>query len=150
MDMASSLAAIVGERYVHTDPVERICYSRDMSIHEGIPDAVVMPSSTREVSRVVALANERSVPVIGRGAGTSVVGAHLAPRGGIVLDMCRMNRILEIDAGNFLAAVEAGAVCADLNRQLGKEGLFFPPDPGSSAIATIGGMVSTNASGLRA
>jgi glycolate oxidase len=123
---------------------------RDMSIHEGVPDAVVMPGTTEEVSKILAFANENSIPVIARGAGTSVVGAHLAPEGGIVLDMCRMNRILEVDAREFLARVETGVVCGDLNRELAKQKVFFPPDPGSSSIATIGGMVNTNASGLRA
>lgn len=150
MDIAGKLAAIVGKDSVHTDIIERICYSRDMSIHEGVPDAVVMPESTEDVSKILRFANDNSVPVIPRGSGTSVVGAHLAPRGGIVLDMCRMNRILDIDAQEFLARVEAGTVCGDLNRELARYKVFFPPDPGSSTIATIGGMVNTNASGLRA
>ena len=92
MDIASELAAIVGDNYVHADMIERICYSRDMSIHEGVPDAVVMPGSTDEVAAILRFACENSIPVIPRGSGTSVVGAHLAPLGGIVLDMCRMNR----------------------------------------------------------
>ncbi len=150
MDIASELSAIVGKDYVHADLVERICYSRDMSIHEGLPDAVVMPGSTEEVAAILKFASNNSIPVIPRGSGTSVVGAHLAPLGGIVLDMCRMNRILKVDPRNFLAVVEAGVVCGDLNRELAKQKVFFPPDPGSSTIATIGGMVNTNASGLRA
>jgi len=150
MDIASELAAIVGKEHVHADEIERICYSRDMSIHEGVPDAVVMPANTEEVSEILKLASRTGVSVVPRGAGTSVVGAHLAPLGGIVLDMCRMNRILDIDSREFLVKVEAGVICADLNRELTRQGVFFPPDPGSSTIATIGGMVNTNASGLRA
>lgn len=150
MNIAAQLVSIVEGDHVHTDIIERICYSRDMSVHEGIPDAVVMPADTDEVSRILKFAGENSIPVTARGSGTSVVGAHLAPLGGIVLDMCRMNRILEINAREFLAVVEAGTVCGHLNRELAGQKLFFPPDPGSSPIATIGGMVNTNASGLRA
>jgi glycolate oxidase len=89
------------------------------------------------------------VPVTPRGAGTSVTGAILPLRGGIVMDLSRMNRVLEVRRDDGLAVVEAGTVCKDLNAALAPTH-FFAPDPGSSSVCTIGGMVACNASGLRA
>ena len=85
-----------------------------------------------------------------QGSGTATTGASLPVNGGILLDLHRMNNILEIDKDNFYARVEPGVICAQLNVELGKQNLMFPPNPGSEAIATIGGMMSTNASGHRA
>ncbi|MFN3534830.1 MAG: FAD-binding and (Fe-S)-binding domain-containing protein, partial [Desulfatiglandales bacterium] len=90
------------------------------------------------------------IPVVARGSGTSVTGAVLPVKGGVLMDLHLMNRILEIDPKNFFARVEPGVICAHLNGVLAKQGLMFPPNPGSEVIATIGGMVSTNASGHRA
>ncbi len=150
MEIYERIKEIVGEGNIFTDRVECLCYSRDMSVHQGIPDAVVFPKSTEQVSAIMRLANAAKVPVVARGSGTSVTGAVLPVKGGILLDLHLMNRILEIDKKNFFARVEPGVICAQLNQILGKEGLMFPPNPGSEVIATIGGMVSTNASGHRA
>jgi glycolate oxidase len=144
------LRDVVGGRNVREDLVERLCYSRDMSVHEGVPEAVVFASSTREVSGILKAANEARVPVITRGSGTSVTGAVLPCRDrGIVLDLSRMNRILEINGKDGYARVEPGVICNRLNQALAPTH-FFPPDPASAPLASIGGMVSTNASGNRA
>jgi glycolate oxidase len=143
------LKKIVGGENVKTDRIELICYSRDMSVHQGIPDAIVFPSSTEQVSEILKLANKEKVPVTPRGSGTSVVGAVLPCKGGIVLDMSGMNRIKEINLDDRYAVVEPGVICGQLNAAVGPK-YFFPPDPGSSAICSLGGMISTNASGLRA
>ncbi|MEM3042631.1 MAG: FAD-linked oxidase C-terminal domain-containing protein [Thermoplasmata archaeon] len=144
------LKSIVGAGNVRTDPLELLAYSRDMSVHKGVPEVIVFPRSTEEVSRVLRLAHRERIPVTPRGSGTSVTGGVLPLKGGIVLDMCLMNRIKEIKPEDRLAVVEPGVICADLNAALAPKKMFFPPDPGSSAIATLGGMVATNASGLRA
>lgn len=149
MNYIDQLKEIMGEQNVITDEIELICYSRDMSVHVGKPEVIVFPSSTQEVSKILTLANERKIPVTARGSGTSVTGAVLPIKGGIVLDMGKMNRIKEIKPEDRYIVVEPGVICQDLNKALMPDH-FFPPDPGSSAICTVGGMVSTNASGVRA
>jgi len=144
------LREIVGPENVFDDRVECLAYSRDMSVHQGIPDVVVFARTTEQVSAIMKIAYRDKIPVIPRGTGTSVTGAVLPIRGGIVLDLHLMNNILEINKKDFYARLEPGVVCMQLNKILEKDGLMFPPNPGSEAIATIGGMVSTNASGHRA
>lgn len=150
MGLFEELQGIVGADRVFNDRVECLAYSRDMSVHQGVPDYVVFAKSTEEVSQIMKLATREKIPVVARGSGTSVTGAVLPVKGGILLDLHLMNRIIEIDPKNFFARVEPGVICAQLNGILAKQGLMFPPNPGSEVIATIGGMVSTNASGHRA
>jgi len=140
---------IVGKENVHTDEIERLCYGRDMSIHEGIPDAVVFAQKREQIIEVVKTAYRAKIPIITRGSGTSVTGAVLALRGGIVLDLSRMSEILEINKRSNYVRVEPGVICAQLNAALAPTH-FFPPDPASATLASVGGMVSTNASGNRA
>ena len=120
-----------------------------MSVHEGIPDAIVFAKTTEEVSKILKLANDHEIKVIPRGSGTSTTGAVLPCFGGIILDVSRMNKIKEINRKDGYAVVEPGVICQQLNNALAPTH-FFPPDPGSATIASIGGMVSTNASGNRA
>ncbi len=138
-----------GKNSVIVDPLEMLCYSRDMSVHRGIPAAVVKPASTAQVSDLVRMAVQWNFAVIPRGAGSSVTGAILPIKPSVICDMSRMNRIKQIRLEDGFAVVEAGVVCADLNAAVAPHA-FFAPDPGSSQVATIGGMVATNASGLRA
>ena len=149
MDYIQELIKIVGEKNVKTDQIERLCHSRDMSVHEGIPDAVVFAKTTEEVSKILKLANDNNIKVIPRGSGTSTTGAVLPCFGGIILDLSRMNKIKEIQKKDSYAVVEPGVICQHLNNALAPTH-FFPPDPGSATIASIGGMVATNASGNRA
>jgi glycolate oxidase subunit GlcD len=150
MNIYDEIKGIVGAHNVFTDRVECIPYSRDLSVHEGIPDAVVFAYTTEQISSIMKLANEQKIPVTVQGSGTATTGASLPVKGGILLDVHRMNKILEIDKANFYARVEPGVICMDLNTELAKQKLMFPPNPGSELIATIGGMMSTNASGHRA
>jgi glycolate oxidase subunit GlcD len=138
-----------GKDNVNTDRLEHLCYSRDMSVHRGIPSAIVTPTTTAMVSDLLKLASAGSFAVIARGAGSSVTGAILPVKPSVICDLCRMNRIKRIRHEDRFAVVEPGVVCADLNAALAPRA-FFAPDPGSSSVATIGGMVATNASGLRA
>ncbi|MBP5209784.1 MAG: FAD-binding oxidoreductase, partial [Clostridia bacterium] len=113
------------------------------------PDAVVMPLSTDEVSRTLAYAYAHDVPVVARGSGTGLVGSSVALCGGVMLDMTRMNRVLELDEENLTVTVEPGVLLMDLAAYVEERGLFYPPDPGEKS-ATIGGNISTNAGGMRA
>jgi glycolate oxidase len=149
MDCIKDLIQIVGEKNVKTDLIERLCYSRDLSVHEAVPDVVAFARNAEEISKIMAVANREKIPVTPRGSGTSSVGGALAAKGGILLDLSRMNNILEIDKSNGYVVVEPGVVCNNLNTALAPSH-FFPPDPASSALASLGGMVSTNASGNRA
>jgi len=150
MNIASELVEIVGKDNVFDDRVECLAYSRDLSVHEGIPDVVVFARTTEQIAAIMRLATREKVPVTVQGSGTATTGASLPVEGGILLDVHRMNHILEIDKDNFFARVEPGVICNDLNISLKKHKLMFPPNPGSELIATIGGMMSTNSSGHRA
>jgi len=149
LDYIKALVEIVGEKNVKTDEIERLCYSRDLSVHEAVPDVIVFVKTAEEISKVMNLANKEKIPLTPRGSGTSAVGGALAAKGGILLDLSRMNNILEIDRENGYVIVEPGVLCNNLNAALAPSH-FFPPDPASSALASLGGMVSTNASGNRA
>lgn len=149
MDYIKKMREIVGEGNVRTDPVELMCYSRDMSVHVGVPDVIVLAQSTEEVSKIMELANEHQIPVTPRGSGTSVTGAVLAPKGGIVLDLSKMNKIKEINTQDGYVVVEPGVILNNLNAALAPTH-FYPPDPSSGPLASIGGTVATNASGERA
>ncbi|MCJ7746163.1 MAG: FAD-binding oxidoreductase, partial [Desulfobacterales bacterium] len=86
MDYIKELTEIVGEKNVKTDQIERLCYSRDLSVHEAVPDVIVFAKTTEEVSKIMSLANKKKIPVTPRGSGTSAVGGALAAKGGILLD----------------------------------------------------------------
>ena len=117
---------------------------------DWVPDIVLMPQNREQIAEILKLANKNKIPVTARGSGTSLSAGPLTPYGGIVLDLSLMNKILSIDIDNFMVEVEPGVICDDLNEKLKPYGFFFPPDPGSSSVATIGGMVATNAGGLQA
>jgi glycolate oxidase len=108
---------------------------------------VVFPTTKEQISEIMKLATAEKIPVTPRGAGSNLSGGSLPIAGGIVLCTVRMNKILNIDADNFTATAEAGVVLNDLNVELAKSKLFFPPDPQSFLAATIGGCVSENAGG---
>jgi glycolate oxidase len=149
MDFIKDLSDIVGVENVTASTVDCLAYSRDMSIHVGVPQAIAFVSNTEQVSKILALANAEKVPIVARGTGSSVTGAVLPVKGGIVLDFTRMNNVKEINKADGYVVVEPGVICNALNAKLAPTH-FFPPDPGSAPIATIGGMISTNASGVRA
>lgn len=125
-------------------------YSHDEleGVHHA-PDLVIRAASTDEVSRVLAYANERRLPVVTRGSGTGLVGGAVAIEGGILLETTLMNAILELDERNFTVTVQAGVLLMDLSKYVEERGFFYPPDPGEKS-ATLGGNISTNAGGMRA
>lgn len=147
----NELKQIFGQEHVMSSFEDLITYSYDSSapIADQLPLAVVSPASTVEIGKLMTYANEHKIPVIPRGSGTGLAGSTIPVPGSIVLLNRRMNRILEIDQANLTALVEPGVTTASLASAVQKEGLFYPPDPGSMAISTIGGNVATNAGGLR-
>ena len=155
-----SLVHILGKDNVLCEPYDLDRYSADAltpfraygaeSSFERIADVVVRPGSTQEVAQVVSLANEQRIPVIPYGGGTGIMGGVLPVQGGIVLDLKRLNRILEINPQDRTATVEAGVVLADLVDVLAGHGLMPGHDPYSVPIATVAGTISTNGVGYRA
>ena len=142
------LQEIVDKDSVLTCQEDRTVYSYDStSTWAHLPDAVVLPTTTEQVSRVLKLANENRIPVTPRGGGTNLSGGSVPIAGGIVLCTTRMNRILEINKTTLNATVEPGVVLQDLNLAVAREGLFYPPDPQSAQGCTIGGTVAENAGG---
>ncbi|MFQ4150313.1 FAD-linked oxidase C-terminal domain-containing protein [Arthrobacter sp. LAPM80] len=113
------------------------------------PLAVVWAESIADVQTVVRAAAAHNVPLVTRGAGTGVSGGAHATRGSVVLNLTRMNRILEINAADEIARVEPGVINGDLNTAVAEHGLMFAPDPASFKISTVGGNIATNAGGLR-
>lgn len=126
------------------------CYGYDATGECHLPQAVVFPADTQEVSKIMTLASHAVVPVIPRGSGSGMTGGTLPIHGGIVLSTSRMNRIIEIDEANLIAVVEPGVVTGAFHKAVEEKGLFYPPDPASSAFCTIGGNLGECAGGPRA
>ncbi|MHB9091450.1 MAG: FAD-binding oxidoreductase, partial [Chloroflexota bacterium] len=143
------LRRIVGKEDVLTSREALLCYAYDATCLQHLPDAVVLVANSREVSRVLALASRQRVPVVPRGAGTGLSGGSVPAAGGIVIDLQGMNRIIEIDAENLCVVCEPGVITADLQAEVERRGLFFPPDPSSLKSSTVGGNVAENAGGAR-
>ena len=144
-----SLKEIVGEENFTDSLIDLIAYSKDASEHQHRPDAAMWPVSTEQVVDIMKLANQEKFPVVARGAGTSLAGLAVAERGGLILDLGRMDKIIDINIEDRLAVVQPGVIYADLDRALSPYGFFFPPDPASGSVATLGGNVATNAGGIK-
>ena len=144
-----ALIDIVGRANFTDSLIDLVSYSYDASSHNHRPEAAIWPTSSQQVSRILAMANKHRFAVIPRGAGTGLAGAAVPFRGGLVLDLCRMNKILDIKIVDRLAVVQPGVVYADLQKALVPQGFFFPPDPASGSVCTIGGNVATNAGGMK-
>ncbi len=145
----SSLKAIVGKDNVHTDKSDKITHSYDATRKSYLPDVVVYAESAEQVSEIVKLANSHLIPLIARGAGSGFTGGTLPIKGGIVLVLTKMDRILGIDTDNLIAVVEPGVVTSALQKEVEKVGLFYPPDPASKDFSTLGGNVAECAGGPR-
>jgi glycolate oxidase len=124
-------------------------YAGDKWFARHLPEAVALPRSTASVVRLLKFASAHSIPVTARGAGFGYVGGCVPARGGIALSLERMNRIKEINAGDFVAVAEAGVILQTLQDAVERKGLYYPPDPASRADCSIGGNVATNAGGPR-
>lgn len=144
------LENIVGKSNVLSDPSDLMLYSYDATQFYRVPDLVVVVHNSDEVSKIVKLTRKNNVNLYPRGSGTNLSGGSIPADGGIVMELNRLNKILDIDVQNRIAVVEPGVVAATLDAEVSKKGLFYPPDPGSIAVATIGGCVAEGAGGLRA
>ena len=148
--IASRLRDIVGSDYIQTDPGSLQTYGVD-ALGKGHPaDVVVIPENSQQIASIARLCNAERIPLVVRGAGTGFTGGAVPTRGGVVLSMERLSRILEIDELNLLAVVEPNVINADLQRAVEKVGLFYPPDPASLHQSSIGGNVAECAGGPRA
>jgi glycolate oxidase len=143
------LKEIVGEDNVRDNIADLYVYSSDASVHSSKPDAIVRPGNVKEVQELLRYANKNKIPAIPRGAGSGMSGQTVPLSGGIILDMKRMDKIIEIRPEDVICKVEPGVINDELNMQLKPYGFFFPPTPASGKICTIGGMIGNNASGIR-
>jgi glycolate oxidase len=148
--MSGTLAAALPGSDLIVDPDVLDSLSRDDAewAPAGRPVGAIRARSTEEVGAIVAACAERGIPVVARGAGTGLSGGANAVAGGLVLDLSRMNKIIEIDPDNMIAVVQPGVVNNDLKAAVAEHGLWYPPDPASAPWSTIGGNVATNAGGL--
>jgi D-lactate dehydrogenase (cytochrome) len=146
--LLKSMQAIVGQERASTAQADRTLHARDQSSSaEHLPEAVVWPRTTAEISAILRHANEEGWPVTAWGAGTSLEGNPIPVCGGLVLNLQQMNKILCIHDTDFQVTVQPGLFYKDMNRLLARYGLFFAPDPGANA--SIGGMIANNAAGIR-
>lgn len=135
---------------ISTEPEDLICYSFDASNIEEMPSAILWPRTTEEVIRIMRYAYENNLTVVPRGAGTGMTGGSIPLRGCLVVSLERMNSIIDFDKENLTALVEPGLINGRFQKEVEKEGLFYPPDPASMNFCTIGGNVAENAGGPRA
>ncbi|WP_342514048.1 FAD-linked oxidase C-terminal domain-containing protein [Sporosarcina sp. FSL K6-1522] len=144
--IVKALQNVLTEEQVTVNETVRELHGRDESYHTmQLPDIVVFPASTEDVSKIMKVSQAHQVPVVPFGLGSSLEGHVIPDKGGITIDFSLMNKVLEVRAEDFLVKVQPGVTRTQLNKELKKHGLFFSVDPG--ADATLGGMVATNASG---
>lgn len=149
-DLVAALGSLLGANGVLTAPEDLIPYAFDgTAALKQLPRIVVFPRSAGEVSAVLALARTHRVPVVTRGSGTGLSGGSVPVENSIVLCLVQMDRILELDVKNLTLRAEAGAITQKIFDAADDAGLFYPPDPGSMKISTIGGNVAENSGGLR-
>lgn len=144
-----ALRDIVGKDRFKDDPVTIAAHSYDSYIEEAVAEAVVFPKTTQEVSAVMKVASEEKLPVTTRGAGTNLSGGSIPLQKGLVLCLTQMNKIVEIAPEDRYAIVQPGVINGDLQKELSSCGYFYPPDPSSYLISTIGGNIAENAGGPR-
>ena len=151
MDTSQSLEKkiidIVGKDFVFIDKQDMVVYESDGTHDKGMPDFVVLPGTTEEVSKLVILANEFEIPIIARGSGTGLSGGAVPIHGGLVISLNRMNSIIEIDVNSSTATVEAGVINLEISNKASEYGLFYAPDPSSQQACSIGGNIAENSGG---
>jgi glycolate oxidase len=143
-----SLVEISGKENVMITSSAIEDYSHDMADYEAVPRVVVRPRSEQEVAEIIRLANGSGLPILPRGAGSSLTGAAVLA-GAVVLDMRGMTKVIKVDTVNWYVQVQPGISLEDLNAELKTSGFFFPPDPASSYICTVGGAIAEGSGGLR-
>ena len=145
--LIQQLKEIVGADNVLSSDVDLELYSYDASLDKARPDAVALPNSTEEVSRIMVLAHQEKIPILGRGSGTNLTGGTIPVKGGIIIHFSRMNRIVEVDLPNRTVTVEPGIITLDLQNEMLKKGFVYAPDPASQKVSTIGGNFGEDSGG---
>ena len=144
------IKSIVGAKNFLDSVEDKLCYSYDATaLYNQMPEAVVFPDDGEQISKILKLANEELFNIVPRGSGTGLSGGSIPVENSLVIVMTRWNKILEIDDRNLTATVQPGVITGQLQKEVEKLGLFYPPDPGSLNVCTIGGNVANNAGGLR-
>ncbi len=150
LSLKQKIKSIVGDNNYTDTPEDKITYSYDATpLLTQSPEAIVFPESDEQISDIIKLANREGFAVVPRGSGTGLSGGAIPVENSVVVVMTKWNRILEIDTANLTALVEPGVVTGILQQEVERSGLFYPPDPGSVNVCTIGGNVANNAGGLR-
>lgn len=144
------LQDIVGEAFFKDDMESLVTHSYDGTpMLQALPDGVIYPKDTAQVSAIMKVLNEHRIPLVSRGSGTNLCGGTVPVQGGIVMVMHRMNAILDIDMQNLTATVQPGIITKQFIEHIENLGLFYPPDPSSMSISTIGGNIAECSGGLR-
>ncbi len=144
------LQTISGKPHVTNKKEELLCYSYDATGISYLPDFVIFPGSEAEISKILELASKEKLIVVPRGTGSGMTGGSVPVKGGLVMVTTRMNKIIHIDDENFIIRVQPGVIVSDIHKAVEEKGLFYPPDPSSSSICTIGGNIGECAGGPRA
>lgn len=148
--IVAELREAVGERYYKEDQESLVTHSYDGTpMLQSLPDGVIYPGNTAEVSAVMTILNKHRIPLVSRGSGTNLCGGTVPVQGGVVMVMHRMNAILEVDLQNLTATVQPGIITKQFIEHIEGLGLFYPPDPSSMSISTIGGNIAECSGGLR-
>ena len=148
--MIDELTSLLGTGDVLTKQEDLVPYSFDgTATFRQLPLAVAFPCSTEEVAECMKIFHKHGTPVITRGSGTGLSGGTVPTEGAVVLCLVHLNEIVEVDPANLTLRAQCGVITADIDAEAAKHGLFYPPDPGSMKISTIGGNVAENSGGLR-
>jgi glycolate oxidase len=149
-EVKEKLISIVTKANFDDSKIERLVYSYDATPNfQSMPDAVVSPRNAEEVSQILKVCNQHGVPIVPRGSGTNLCAGTCPTEGGVVLLFKHMNQILEIDEENLTITVQPGVITLDMIHAIEEKGFFYPPDPSSMKISTIGGNINENSGGLR-
>jgi glycolate oxidase len=146
----NKLIDLLGQQNVLHEKEDLLTFGYDATPEiQHLPDVVVFPTEAEQVVELVKFANSEGLPIVPRGSGTGLSGGSVAAHGGMVLCLTRLNRILEIDEANLTATAQSGVITLDFFNAVAQKGLFYPPDPGSQKISTLGGNIAEDAGGLR-
>lgn len=149
-NIVSRLRSIVGATYYRDDMEALVSHSYDGTpMLQALPDGVIYPESTEQIAAIMKILSEQRIPLVTRGSGSNLCGGTVPAQGGVVMVMHRMNRIVEVDLENLTATVQTGLITAEFTEHVESLGLFYPPDPSSMRISTIGGNIAECSGGLR-
>ena len=148
--LVNKFCELLGKENVFQDEADRLAYSYDAAVLDSsLPSIVLRPATSEALGQAVRLCNENALPTTVRGAGTNLSGGTIPKPGGVVIVTMALNEILEINEEDLYAVVQPGVITAKFAAAVEARGLFYPPDPGSQAVSTLGGNVAENAGGLR-